>query len=269
MSEPRPLAASIGIVHESTWCRPLGYGIESIRLNPFMTSANPVSYYSYKVCDYSANNDADDGIDERFDLNKNTSVGKDDVAISCPVFHAMMECIQANQRHAITVLRHDVEHRNIVNLLKILEDAQCPDYMLQSILQWAYNAHCSSDSKVGEANSGSCYQEELNQQIAQEKNERLSQFLCTLMALPLPARGTLIFVLCHSRSLFTEKVRRDDQRTSCRESYTEVAINTCPLVHVYYGFQSIQSAAFFPFFGSSTDWGWIHQSTDMSSQDSV
>jgi hypothetical protein len=68
------------------------------------------------------------------------------------------------------------------------------------------------------------------------------------MALPLPARGTLIFVLCHSRSLFTEKVCRDDQRTSCRESHTEVATNVHPLVHVYYGFQLIQSAAFFPFF---------------------
>jgi hypothetical protein len=122
MSEPRPLAASIGIVHESTWCYPLGYGIESLRLNPFM-SANPVSYNPYKVFDYSANYDADNGIDERVELNKKTSVGKDDVAISCPVFNAMIECIQANQRHAITVLHHDVEHRNIMNLLKILEDA--------------------------------------------------------------------------------------------------------------------------------------------------
>jgi hypothetical protein len=50
MSEPRPLAASIGIVHDSTWCRRLGYGIESLRLNPFM-SANPVSYDPYKVFD--------------------------------------------------------------------------------------------------------------------------------------------------------------------------------------------------------------------------
>ena len=120
--------------------------------------------------------------------------------------------------------------------------------MLQSILQWAYNAHCSSDSKVGEASSGSCYQEELYRQVAQGKNQRLSQFLCTLMALPLPARGTLIFALCHSRSLCTEKVRRDDQRTSCRESHTEVATNVCPLVHVYHSYQLIQSAAFFPFF---------------------
>ena len=37
-------------------------------------------------------------------------------------------------------MQHDVDHRCIVNLLTILEDAQCPDYMLQSILQWAYNS---------------------------------------------------------------------------------------------------------------------------------
>jgi hypothetical protein len=139
MSEPRPLVASIGKVHESTWCRRLGHGIESLRLNPFM-SANFVSYNRNEVFDYSANFDADNGIDESVELNDKTSAGKDNVAVSCPVFHAMMERIQANQRHAIMVLHHDVEHRNNMTLLKILADAQCPDFMLQSILQWAYNA---------------------------------------------------------------------------------------------------------------------------------
>ena len=56
MSVPRPLAASLGIVHESTWRRRLGYGIESSRLNPFM-SAVPPSYEPYEVFDYSANFD--------------------------------------------------------------------------------------------------------------------------------------------------------------------------------------------------------------------
>jgi hypothetical protein len=42
--------------------------------------------------------------------------------------------------YTIKILRHDVEHCSIINLLKILEDSQCPDYMLQSILEWAYNA---------------------------------------------------------------------------------------------------------------------------------
>ena len=48
--------------------------------------------------------------------------------------------MKASDRQSILNLQHDVEHRNIVELLKILEDAQCPDYMLQSILEWAYNA---------------------------------------------------------------------------------------------------------------------------------
>ena len=142
MSEPRPvLASSVGIVHESTWCRRVGYGIESLRVNPFM-SADPPSYEPYEVFDYSTNVDADDddGIDNWVELTDNTLVRMDDVAISCPVFHAGMERIQASERHAIMALRHDVEHRNIVNLLKLFEDAQCPDYMLQKVLEWAYNA---------------------------------------------------------------------------------------------------------------------------------
>ena len=43
--------------------------------------------------------------------------------------------MKANDRQSILNLQHDVEHRNIVELLKILEDAQCPDYMLQKVLQ--------------------------------------------------------------------------------------------------------------------------------------
>ena len=144
MSLPRPLADSIYITRESTWCRRLGYGVESSRLNPFM-SADPPSYEPYAVFDFSANVDADDDFmddDERVEWDDNSSTAGllDDVAISCPVFHAMMERIGATERHAIMVLHHDVEHRNIVNLLKRLEDAhQYPDYMLQKVLEWAYN----------------------------------------------------------------------------------------------------------------------------------
>jgi hypothetical protein len=142
-AEAQPLIASCAILRESTWCRRLGYGVESLRLNPFM-SADPPTYEPYEVFDYSENFDAaDDGIEEeRFELNNACAVRSlyDDVAISCPVFHAMMERIQSSERHAVMVLRHDIEHRNVVNLLKIFEDAQCPDYMLQKVLQWAYNA---------------------------------------------------------------------------------------------------------------------------------
>ena len=55
------------------------------------------------------------------------------VAISCPVFHAKM----ATDCHPIMVLHHHVTHQNIV---KHLLDAQCPDYMLQKVLELAYNA---------------------------------------------------------------------------------------------------------------------------------
>ena len=87
MSEPRPvLAASVGIVHESTWCRRVGYGVEASRVNPFM-SADPPSYEPYKVFDYSANFDAnDDGLDEWVEFTDNTMVSMDDAAFSCPIF---------------------------------------------------------------------------------------------------------------------------------------------------------------------------------------
>jgi hypothetical protein len=141
MSLPRPLVAnSVNITRESTWCRRLGYGVESSRLNPFV-STDPPSYKPYAVFDYSANVDdpADNDFmdNERVEWDDNScTVGLlDDVAISCPVFHAMMERIRATERHAIMDLHHDVEHQNIVNLLKLLEDAQCPDYTLQKVLE--------------------------------------------------------------------------------------------------------------------------------------
>ncbi len=75
----------------------------------------------------------DDGLDDCVEFTDNTTVSMDDAAFSCPSFHARMECIQAS--HAIMVLHH-----NVVNLLKLCEDAQCPDYMLQNVLEWAYTA---------------------------------------------------------------------------------------------------------------------------------
>jgi hypothetical protein len=56
------------------------------------------------------------------------------------VVNALMERIRANERHAMMVLRHDVEHRCIVELLKILEDAQSPDYMLHKVLMFPRHA---------------------------------------------------------------------------------------------------------------------------------
>ena len=112
MSEPRPaLASCIAIDHDSSWRRRLGYGVESLRINPFMC-ADPPSYKPYAGFEYAADFDADDeGVDKRDELHDNDWVGiEDDVTISCPVFHAMMERIQAREPHAIMVLRHDVKH---------------------------------------------------------------------------------------------------------------------------------------------------------------
>ncbi len=105
----------------------LGHGVESSRLNPLM-SADPPSYEQYKVFDYSAKVDADnDSMDERVEWDDNNcTLGSmlDDVTILCPVFHAMMECIEATERHAGMVLHYDVEHRSSVNLLKHCESPQ-------------------------------------------------------------------------------------------------------------------------------------------------
>ena len=48
--------------------------------------------------------------------------------------------MKSRDHQTIKILRHDVEHRSVINLLKILEDSECPEYMLQSILEWTYNA---------------------------------------------------------------------------------------------------------------------------------
>jgi hypothetical protein len=100
MSEPRHvLAASVGIVHESTWCRRVGYDVEVSRVNPFM-SADPPSYKPYKVYDYSENFDAnDDGLDDCVEFTDNTTVNMDDAPLSCPSFHARVERIQASDHH--------------------------------------------------------------------------------------------------------------------------------------------------------------------------
>ena len=62
-------------------------------------NADPPSYEPYEVFGYFENFDADDdGIDDKAELNNNPLVSIDDVAISCPVFHAMMERILSSER---------------------------------------------------------------------------------------------------------------------------------------------------------------------------
>jgi hypothetical protein len=46
-----------------------------------------------------------------------------------------MERIKAQNRDALVLLQCDCEHTCIVEMLKLLKDAQCPDYMLQKVLQ--------------------------------------------------------------------------------------------------------------------------------------
>jgi dihydrodipicolinate synthase/N-acetylneuraminate lyase len=50
--------------------------------------------------------------------------------VSPSVLHAIMEHMKVSDRQTIQNLQHNVEHRSIVELLMILEDAQCPNYML-------------------------------------------------------------------------------------------------------------------------------------------
>ncbi|KAI2501411.1 hypothetical protein MHU86_13078 [Fragilaria crotonensis] len=142
----------------STVRRPC-YGVESTRLNPGMDT-NPPTHMPFEEFDYGTtgyddgNDDDDDNENDKNEMCFNAQQldqlpitttlfpGIDNTA-SPAVVHALMERIRANERHAVMVLQHDVEHRCIVELLKILEDAQCPDYMLHKVLMWAYNAKSS------------------------------------------------------------------------------------------------------------------------------
>ena len=130
------------------------YGVESTRLNPGMDTDPPL-HTPYEEFDYGTN--GDDGDDnngehdnemfyaqlDQFPITMAPLFPGIDNSASPAVFNAWMERIKAKERHAVMVLQHDVEHRCTVELLKILEDAQCPDYMLQKVLMWAYNSKLS------------------------------------------------------------------------------------------------------------------------------
>jgi hypothetical protein len=60
--------------------------------------------------------------------------------VSPSVLHGIMVHRKASDRQSILNLRHDDVHRHFTELRKILEDAHCPNYMLQKVLQWAYIA---------------------------------------------------------------------------------------------------------------------------------
>ena len=93
-------------------------------------------YNSYKVfyC-YAYFDDADNGINERVELNNASSVGIGNVAISRHV--GMYSSFSGPCNNGCA---SKCRTSNFVNFLKILEDVQCFDYVLQKKLQCAYNA---------------------------------------------------------------------------------------------------------------------------------
>lgn len=145
MLQDRPYA-SCRETSDGTILRP-GYGIQSTRLNPTMSTDAPF-FSRYDEFDYDDdnsvvpdNNELLDVLeDERSDDELSMAAADIDESFSSPAITAIMERIKHRDRASMTALCNDVEHRCIVNLLKLLEDSQCPDYMLQSVLLWAYNS---------------------------------------------------------------------------------------------------------------------------------
>ena len=141
MLEQRHTDAGIETINST---RRQAYGVQCTRLNHEMNAEFP-SYAPYEEFQYGAADDFDgddtsalDVMYGQLDGFASSISGLENVSPS--VLHGIMERMKASDRQSILNLQHDVEHRNIVELLKILEDAQCPDYMLQKILQWAYIA---------------------------------------------------------------------------------------------------------------------------------
>ncbi|KAI2491050.1 hypothetical protein MHU86_23530 [Fragilaria crotonensis] len=142
MLEQRDTDAGIEAINST---RRQAYGVQCTRLNYEMNAEFPL-YAPYEEFQYDAPSDDFDGDDTsalddmygHLDGFASSISGLENVSPS--VLHGIMERMKASDRQSILNLQHDVEHRNIVELLKILEDAQCPDYMLQKILQWAYIA---------------------------------------------------------------------------------------------------------------------------------
>ena len=109
----------------STVRRPC-YGVESTRLNPGMDT-NPPTHMPFEEFDYGTtgyddgNDDDDDNENDKNEMCFNAQQldqlpitttlfpGIDNTA-SPAVVHALMERIRANERHAVMVLQHDVEH---------------------------------------------------------------------------------------------------------------------------------------------------------------
>jgi hypothetical protein len=106
------------------------------RLNYEMSTEFPI-YAPYKEFQCDAANSLDaDGTTELDDMYGHldgfaTSSGVENVSPS--VLHGITERLKASNRQSIQNLQHSVEHKSVVELLKILEDGQCPGVALTQI----------------------------------------------------------------------------------------------------------------------------------------
>ena len=141
-----------------TQLRPAYGRVQSMRLNPTMSTSaplfSPYDAFDYDDFfagngDYNEDNDYDNNSDDDNELLVVEDASADELVLatagidesfSSPAITAIMERVKARDRASLKSFRLDVEHRCVASLLKLLEDRQCPDYMLQSVLQWAYNA---------------------------------------------------------------------------------------------------------------------------------
>jgi Plavaka transposase len=124
--------------------RRVSYGVECMRLNTLMNAVAVPIHRPFEEFDFgttATNNHFE--IADIVTMDSGDDEGRTDVfsdSVCPPGLHGVMERIKARNRDALMLLQGDREHTCIVELLKLLEDAQCPDYMLQKVLQWAYNA---------------------------------------------------------------------------------------------------------------------------------
>lgn len=121
---------------------------------------------------FNASNDNSEGMPTHFDGNDDntfTTYADDDYACTllpgdpivqlpefvprlhnsqqCPqtqlnqhVFNAMMERHAAEEQQSIQFLAYDIDRRNVIDLMMILERSKCPDYLLSEVLHWAHQA---------------------------------------------------------------------------------------------------------------------------------
>ena len=147
MSRARKIDVSVETVSTS---RLVGYGVESTRLNFDMNTdvpsygpyedlqcnvtngVNDLTNKDYQVEDFDhglSNIDDEDmpNTDSYHELRVPRDSGNALIQnVSQSGFEAFMERMKARDHQTMKILQHDVEHRSIVNLLKILEDSQCP-----------------------------------------------------------------------------------------------------------------------------------------------